>query len=122
VRKDVASIVISLNPLQNFHSTSTTLLRKSTVELPPQLTLRGPVSHATCAKDRISPVSIQNREVLTRLYHPRTDQWTDHFEWHGVTLVGKTAVGRTTVEVLAINDADSVAVREALRDEGIFES
>jgi len=23
--------------------------------------------------------------VLTRLYHPRTDQWTDHFEWHGVT-------------------------------------
>ena len=60
--------------------------------------------------------------VLTRLYHPRTDQWTNHFEWHGVTLLGKTAVGRTTVEVLAINDADSVAVREALRDEGIFES
>jgi hypothetical protein len=57
-----ASIVISLNPLQNFHSTSTTLLPKSTVEIPPQPTLRGPVSHATCAKDRISPVSIQNQE------------------------------------------------------------
>lgn len=24
--------------------------------------LRGPASHATCAKDRISPVSIQNQE------------------------------------------------------------
>ena len=118
MRKDVASIVISLNQPQNFHSTSTTLLPKSTVEIPPQPTLRGPASHATCAKDRISPES----GVLTRLYHPRTDQWTDHFEWHGVTLLGKTAVGRTTVEVLAINDADSVAVREALRDEGIFES
>jgi len=57
---------------------------------------------------------------LTRLYHPRTDQWTDHFEWNGVILCGKTAVGRTTVAVLAINDADSVAVREALRDEGAF--
>ena len=59
--------------------------------------------------------------VLTRLYHPRTDQWTDHFDWDGVVLSGKTAVGRTTVAVLAINDADSVAVREALRDEGIFQ-
>jgi hypothetical protein len=38
-----------------------------------------------------------------------------------VALRGKTAVGRTTVAVLAINDADSVAVREALRDEGIFQ-
>jgi hypothetical protein len=39
----------------------------------------------------------------------------------GVVLCGKTAVGRTTVAVLAINDADSVAVREALREEGAFE-
>jgi hypothetical protein len=57
---------------------------------------------------------------LTRLYHPRTDQWPDHFEWDGVSLRGKTNVGRTTIAVLAINDADSVAVRDALRDEGIF--
>jgi hypothetical protein len=105
VRKDVASIVISLNPPQNFHSTSTTLLPKSTVETPPQPTLRGPASHATCAKDRISPGIDPESGVLTRLYHPRTNQWTDHFEWHGLTLLGKTAVGRTTVEVLAINDA-----------------
>lgn len=60
-------------------------------------------------------------EVLTGLYHPRNDQWTDHFEWDGVSLSGRTAVGRTTVAVLAINDADSVAVREALRDEGVFQ-
>jgi hypothetical protein len=26
--------------------------------------------------------------VLTRLYHPRIDQWTEHFEWHGVTSGG----------------------------------
>ena len=38
----------------------------------------------------------------------------------GVILCGKTAVGQTTVAVLVINDADSVAVREALRDEGAF--
>jgi len=38
------------------------IIAASTVEIPPQPTLRGPASHATCAKDRISPVSIQNQE------------------------------------------------------------
>lgn len=57
---------------------------------------------------------------LTRLFHPRTDVWTEHFVWDGAWLRGRTAVGRTTLAVLAINAADSVAVREALRDEGIF--
>jgi len=59
---------------------------------------------------------------LTRLYHPRTDQWAGHFEWDGVRLRGKTPVGRTTVAVLAPNDADALALREALRDEGLLKT
>jgi hypothetical protein len=122
VRKDVASIVISLNSPQNFHSTSTTLLPKSTVENTTSANLAWACFSCNLRKGpNIAGIDPESG-VLTRLYHSRTDQWTDHFEWHGVTLLGKTAVGRTTVEVLAINDADSVAVREALRDEGIFES
>jgi hypothetical protein len=58
---------------------------------------------------------------LTRLFHPRGDVWREHFRWDGVRLHGKTAVGRTTIAVLAINSADAVAVREALLDEGSFE-
>jgi hypothetical protein len=57
---------------------------------------------------------------LTRLFHPRTDVWTEHFVWDGAWLRGRTAVGRTTLAVLAMNATDSVAVREALRDEGTF--
>ena len=57
---------------------------------------------------------------LTRLFHPRRDVWNEHFDWDGLWLRGKTAVGRTSIAVLAINAADSIAVREALRDEGIF--
>ena len=57
---------------------------------------------------------------LTRLFHPRRDVWTEHFTWDGIWLRGKTAVGRTTIAVLAVNSADSLAVREALRDEGLF--
>lgn len=59
---------------------------------------------------------------LTRLFHPRRDVWTGHFHWDGIRLRGMTAVGRTTIAVLAINAADSIAVREALRDEGLFKS
>lgn len=58
---------------------------------------------------------------MSRLFHPRQDVWAEHFGWDGVWLRGKTAVGRTTVAVLAMNAADSIAVREALRDEGLFQ-
>ena len=58
---------------------------------------------------------------LTRLFHPRTDLWTDHFEWAGVFIGERPRWDGTTVVVLAVNDSDSVAVREALRDEDVFE-
>jgi hypothetical protein len=57
---------------------------------------------------------------LTRLFHPRRDVWTEHFNWDGIWLRGKTAVGRTTIAVLAMNSPDSLTVREALREEGTF--
>lgn len=56
---------------------------------------------------------------LTRLFHPRTDHWDEHFAWERAWLRGKTAVGRTTIAVLDINHPDALAVREALSDEGI---
>lgn len=57
---------------------------------------------------------------LARLFHPRRDQWEDHFEWAGALLIGRTGIGRATIEVLAINDAVYVAVRESLIVEGCF--
>ena len=58
-------------------------------------------------------------DELTRLFHPRRDTWLHHFVWDRVWLRGKTPIGRATI-VLDINHPDSLAVREALRDEGIF--
>ena len=49
---------------------------------------------------------------LTRLYNPRRDRWREHFAWQGAVLIGLTAVGRTTIQVLAINDHDVVEARE----------
>jgi 5-methylcytosine-specific restriction endonuclease McrA len=54
---------------------------------------------------------------LTRLFHPRKDKWSSHFEWHGPWLRGRTPVGRTTVSLLGINDEDAVSVRSSLLEE-----
>jgi len=54
------------------------------------------------------------------LFHPRTDRWSDHFEWNGPYLVGKTDVGRATIDVLAINLPYRVQLRAALMEEGAY--
>ena len=54
------------------------------------------------------------------LFHPRNDRWPDHFEWHGPRLVGKTDVGKVTIDVLAINLPYRVTLRKTLMDEGIY--
>src|SRR6185436_9455637 len=48
---------------------------------------------------------------VTELYHPRRHVWSEHFEWHGVHVLGKTATGRTTVRVLGMNSEDQLALR-----------
>jgi hypothetical protein len=57
---------------------------------------------------------------LTPLFHPRRHKWERHFRWQGPILVGRTAIGRTTVAVLAINAPLRVRLREELIDEGKF--
>ena len=59
-------------------------------------------------------------DTLQRLFNPRQDVWTEHFEWEGPVLRGKTPIGRTTIEVLRINQADRVEHRSLLIDAGVF--
>ncbi len=57
---------------------------------------------------------------LTRLFNPRRHQWRHHFRWDGPFLAGRTAIGRTTIVVLALNHPDVLEVRKALIEEGLF--
>lgn len=57
---------------------------------------------------------------LQRLFHPRRDQWSDHFVWKGPILAGKTPIGRTTIFVLAMNADDRVEHRRLLIEAGLF--
>ena len=58
---------------------------------------------------------------LCRLFNPRNDSWADHFLWEGAQLRGMTKEGRTTIEVLKMNEPGMVSLRESLRLEGLFE-
>jgi 5-methylcytosine-specific restriction endonuclease McrA len=57
---------------------------------------------------------------ITRLFHPRRHKWDRHFRWQGPFLVGRTAIGRTTIAVLRINMLLRVEHRAALMAAGLF--
>jgi len=60
----------------------------------------------------LTGVDPQKNEV-TELFHPRRQEWDEHFEWQGIHLAGKTAIGRTTIRVLNMNSDDQVALRSS---------
>lgn len=59
-------------------------------------------------------------EQLYPLFDPRKDSWNRHFRWVGALLKGKTAIGRTTIDVLRINLPTRVQHRKMLMVLGLF--
>ena len=55
-------------------------------------------------------------DELTVLFHPRRQPWDAHFAWDGITIVGRTAIGRTTVRVLEMNSDDQLELRSSGRE------
>ena len=51
---------------------------------------------------------------FVRLFHPRSDRWSDHFAWEGPLIAGRTAIGRTTIDVLWINHPVMCEIRRWL--------
>lgn len=45
-------------------------------------------------------------QIKVSLFNPRTEDWFNHFQWteDGVTIIGKTAIGRATIDCLRMND------------------
>lgn len=50
---------------------------------------------------------------VTELFHPRRQRWEDHFTWSGPRILGKTAIGRTRIRVLAMNSDGQLALRSS---------
>jgi len=55
-----------------------------------------------------------------RLFHPRSDPWSDHFQFRGYDLVGLTAIGRAAVAALELNHPRRKFIRQAEEVFGLF--
>ncbi|MCU0468054.1 MAG: HNH endonuclease [Arcicella sp.] len=55
-------------------------------------------------------------QSLSNLYNPRTMNWADHFVWDesSTVILGKTAIGRATIEALKLNRRPVKNLRRAL--------
>jgi hypothetical protein len=53
-------------------------------------------------------------EKLTRLFHPRLDDWDEHFANRAGEIIGLSAVGRTTVNLLRMNEDGRLQLRESV--------
>jgi hypothetical protein len=46
-----------------------------------------------------------------KLFHPRTQDWHDHFRWEGVEAIGLSPTGRATVAALRLNRPSILLIR-----------
>ena len=64
------------------------------------------------------------RDPLTgqevRVFHPRHDQWTEHFTWQSYEIVGLTPIGRALVATFHLNQLRRVRIRQVEERFGLF--
>jgi hypothetical protein len=61
--------------------------------------------------------------LVVRYFHPRQDDWTEHFEQSDRRtgeLVGRSPIGRVTIEGLRMNDEGMIAIRLLLTELGLL--
>lgn len=65
---------------------------------------------------KIQAVDPETKEKIA-LYNPRQQVWSEHFSWSDdfTQVIGKTAIGRATVEALRLNRSGVVNLRRLLR-------
>ena len=67
-------------------------------------------------KDKIEAKDPLTRQVFP-LFNPRTDMWSDHFEWSAddLEIIGNSPIGRTTIHILKVNRIGNVNLRRLLK-------
>jgi hypothetical protein len=59
-----------------------------------------------------------NTRLVSALYHPRRHAWREHFAVVEATIIGLTAEGRTTVELMDMNNEERIRLRGVLLRRG----
>lgn len=74
----------------------------------------------TCSLRKAARQSVLDAESGTEvlIFSPRLSAWNTHFGWAGVRVIGLTAMGRATIDVLQMNRPAVLAIREEERLRG----
>ncbi len=75
-----------------------------------------------CNKHKGTDLASIDRETgeMQRLFHPRRDQWREHFELRGGEIVARTAIGRVSVRLLQLNRLERIREREVMIQAGLL--
>jgi hypothetical protein len=57
---------------------------------------------------------------IVKLFNPRNQNWTEHFDWDKTRIIGKTPCGRATIDALELNNEIHLKPREFWKLTGIF--
>jgi hypothetical protein len=58
--------------------------------------------------------------MLVRFYNPRSDRWTEHFQWNDDRIDALTDIGEVTARLLEFNHPERMAFRKALSESGRY--
>jgi HNH endonuclease len=67
-------------------------------------------------RDKIEHIDPLTQQIV-RLYNPRQDIWTDHFQWSDddLYIIGLTPIGRATIALLKLNRINTTNLRKLLK-------
>jgi len=57
-------------------------------------------------------------DSVVPIFNPRTEKWWDHFVHQGAIILGVSAIGRATAELLNMNETERVEMRQVLLANG----
>jgi HNH endonuclease len=63
---------------------------------------------------------LENEEVLVRLFHPRRQDWFEHFEVVEGEVLPKTQTGAATIKIMKFNEVSRILERLDLIKAGLF--
>ena len=59
---------------------------------------------------------------ITSLFNPRSHKWSNHFQLKESSILGITAIGRTTIFLLKLNEPKRLLIRKALISQHLYPS
>ena len=76
----------------------------------------------TCNLAKSNRATLADPETgdLVPMFHPRRDNWSDHFRFEGYSMVGLTGRGRAIVAAFELNTTKYIFIRSAEREFGLF--